>query len=109
MDATTSKRKAEPEGSSGARPAENPADPESKRVRFNPIVEEHIIDPDGDQEMAVSMVERMYQDDMKWTLNSVDDMCEKDDPEMERMTNDLTNSSLERRPWEPCALPWSTP
>ena len=100
------KRKAEPEEpSSGggrlseARPAGTPADPEPKRVRFNPVVEEHTIDPDGDQEMAVSMVERMYQDDLKWTLGSVDDMCAKDDPEMDRMVKDF--AYYDEITWEP--------
>ena len=52
---------------------------------MDPEVLEPMVDTDGDQEMGVSMVERLYQDDMKWTH----DMCEKDNDEMERMTGDM--------------------
>ena len=38
--------------------------------------------------METNMVERMFQDDMKWGLNSVDDMCEIEDPELHRRAAD---------------------
>ena len=84
---------------SDAGPAGGSADQGPKRVRFNPVVEEHDADPDGDHEMAVSMVERLYQDDMKWTVNSVDDMCAKDEPDMSRMVNDF--AYFDEITWEP--------
>ena len=53
--------------------------PETKRAR---IELEFDVDGEGYQDMSVSLVERLYQDDMKWTLNTVEDMCKKEDDEI---------------------------
>ena len=58
---------------------------------------EHI-DADGDQAMAANMVERLFQDDMQWALNNVEDMCEKENPELQRYLADY--SYFDENSWE---------
>ena len=48
--------------------------------------------------METNMVERLFQDDMKWDLNSAEDMCEKESPELERMAADY--SHYDENSWE---------
>ena len=49
--------------------------------------------------MTVDAMERMYQDDMRLPLGSMDDMCEADDAEMERMVGDY--AYYDENTWEP--------
>ena len=46
-----------------------------KRMKL-PDGERPNTDIEGDQEMETNMAERMYQDDFKWNLDYVEDMCE---------------------------------
>ena len=48
--------------------------------------------------METNLVERLFQDDMKWDLNSAEDMCEKESPELERMASDY--SYYDENSWE---------
>ena len=73
--------------SSRERPAE---DVDPKRQKIEPKSEE--------THMETNMVERLFQDDMKWDLNSAEDMCEKDSPELERMATDC--SYYDENSWE---------
>ena len=52
-----------------------------------------------DQTMETSMVERMFQDDMKWNIDSLDDMCEKDNVDLVRSIGDY--SYFDENTWEP--------
>ena len=46
-------------------------------------------DDEGDQEMEVSVTERLCQDDFCWQLNSVEDMCEPDPAELQQYSADF--------------------
>ena len=50
------------------------------------------------QDMDVSTIERLCQDDMRWTVDSLDDMCEAANPELERMSQDY--SYYDENTWE---------
>ena len=64
----------------------NEKDAEAERGKM-PRLEPNT-DNEGDHEMEANAFERMFQDDVKWTLNSVDDMCVEDDPEVQRVAQD---------------------
>ena len=49
-----------------------------------------------DNEM--NLMERMFQDDMKWTLNQVEDMCDGENPELHRTVADF--SYYDENTWE---------
>ena len=51
-------------------------DSEPKRQKVEPEVPEN--------PMETNIVERLCQDDMSWDLHNVEDMCEKEDPELQR-------------------------
>ena len=60
--------------SSASSSRERPSDDnDPKRQKTEPKNEETL--------METNMVERLFQDDMKWDLNSTEDMCEKESPE----------------------------
>ena len=48
--------------------------------------------------METNIVERLFQDDMKWEVNNTADMCEKENPELQRMTADY--SYYDENSWE---------
>ena len=45
-------------------------------------------DIEGDQELETNMAERMYQDDFKWNLDHVEDMCEDEATELKQTMAD---------------------
>ena len=48
--------------------------------------------------METNIVERLFQDDMKWDLHNTGDMCEKEDPELQRKAADY--SYYDENSWE---------
>ena len=48
--------------------------------------------------METSIVERLFQDDMKWDVNNVEDMCEKEDPELQQRSADY--AYFDENSWE---------
>ena len=48
--------------------------------------------------METNIVERLFQDDMKWEVNNTEDMCEKDNPELQRMAADY--AYFDENSWE---------
>ena len=48
--------------------------------------------------METNMVERMFQDDMKWNLNTIEDMCEKENPDLLRRAADY--AYFDENTWE---------
>ena len=48
--------------------------------------------------METNLVERLFQDDMKWEVNNTADMCEKEDPELQRRAADY--SYFDENTWE---------
>ena len=81
-----------PEGHGGASSSrERPVDDnDPKRQKVEPKSEE--------THMETNIVERLFQDDMKWDLNSAEDMCEKAPPELQRMAADY--SYYDENSWE---------
>ena len=69
---------------------ERPDDTDPKRQRTEPSVEE--------EPMETNMVERMFQDDMKWNLNTIEDMCEKENPDLLRRAADY--AYFDENTWE---------
>ena len=65
-------------------------DTEPKRQKTEPRVEE--------EPMETNMVERMFQDDMKWNLNTIEDMCEKENPDLLRRAADY--AYFDENTWE---------
>ena len=61
----------------GKRFAEGEEDQEKKRTKHAQGAEPEV-DDEGDQVMETSALERMFQDDFKWTLNCVEDLCALD-------------------------------
>ena len=55
-------------------------------------------DGEGDRDMDVSHVERLMQDDLQWSLNTLEDMCVVDDPELQRYIADY--SYFDENTWE---------
>ena len=55
-------------------------------------------DSQGDQQMETNLIERLFQDDFKWNLNNVEDMCEKDDQELKQKMADY--SYFDENTWE---------
>ena len=57
------------------------------------------IEPEHDENpMETSIVERLCQDDMRWNLHNVEDMCEEEDPELQRKIADY--SYYDENTWE---------
>ena len=81
-----------PDGHSGASSSrERPTtDNHPKRQKIEPKNE--------DAPMETNMVERLFQDDMKWDLNSAEDMCAKEDPELQRRAADY--AYYDENSWE---------
>ena len=48
--------------------------------------------------METNIVERLFQDDMKWDLHKAEDMCEQEDPELQRKIADY--SYFDANTWE---------
>ena len=48
--------------------------------------------------METNLVERLFQDDMRWEVNNTADMCEKEDPELQRRAADY--SYFDENTWE---------
>ena len=48
--------------------------------------------------METNIVERLFQDDMKWGLHNIEDMCEQEDPELRRKAADY--SYYDENSWE---------
>ena len=90
-DVEVKRLKRDPEG------ANTQGEEEAKRPKL-PGGERPNADPEGDQEMEVSMLERMCQDDFKWNLNNVEDMCEEDAPELRQATADY--AYYDENTWE---------
>ena len=65
-------------------------DHDPKRQKVEPKNEENT--------METNIVERLFQDDMKWDLHNTEDMCEKEDPELQRKTADY--SYYDENSWE---------
>ena len=65
-------------------------DNDPKRQKVEPKNEE--------SHMETNIVERLFQDDMKWDLNNTEDMCEKENPELQRMSADY--SYYDDNSWE---------
>ena len=81
-----------PQGQSGSSSSrERPTDDNaSKRQKVEPKNEEH--------PMEINMVKCLFQDDMKWEVNYTEDMCEKEDPELQRKVADY--SYYDENSWE---------
>ena len=58
---------------------------------------EHV-DTDLNTDMETNLMERMFQDDMKWTLDRVEDMCEEENHELRRAVADI--SFYDENTWE---------
>ena len=57
------------------------------------------VDPESaENPMETNIVERLCQDDMSWHLHNVEDMCEKEDPELQRKIADY--SYFDENTWE---------
>ena len=67
-----------------------PDDNEPKRQKMDPETEAN--------PMETNIVERLCQDDMHWSLHNVEDMCEKEDPELQRKIADY--SYFDENTWE---------
>ena len=70
---------------------------EAKR-RKSPEGARPLQDHEGDEKMEVNMAERVFQDDMKWNVDAVEDMCEEEDPELQRWAADF--SYFDENTWE---------
>ena len=69
---------------------ERPDDTDPKRQKIEPSVEE--------EPMETNMVERMFQDDMRWNLDTIEDMCEKENPDLLRRAADY--AYFDENTWE---------
>ena len=67
-----------------------PDDSEPKRQKVDPEAETN--------PMETNIIERLCQDDMRWDLHTVEDMCEKEDPELQRKIADY--SYFDENTWE---------
>ena len=70
---------------------------DSKRLKL-PDGERPNTDFEGDQEMETNMAERMYQDDFKWNLDYVEDMCEDEAPGLKQTMADY--ACYDENTWE---------
>ena len=59
-----------------------PDDTDPKRQKIEP--------QDAENPMETNIVERLCQDDMRWDLHNTEDMCEKEDPELQRKAADFS-------------------
>ena len=72
------------------------------RAAIDNTIEDTEMDPAvehvDNKELETKLMERMLQDDMKWTLNHVEDMCEGENQELLRVVADISYEN--EKTWE---------